>query len=62
MKYIGKIESTNYIYFIWLLSTEDNDVCRKIARFINLSFCLEQNLKCTIRQFIYLYVHIGTYM
>jgi Mg2+ and Co2+ transporter CorA len=26
--------------FIWLLSNEDNDVCKKIARFINLSFWL----------------------
>ena len=26
--------------FIWLLSNEDNDVCRKIARFITLSFWL----------------------
>ena len=28
---------------IWLLSNEDNDVCRKIARFTNLSFLLRTN-------------------
>ena len=38
-KNINNIEDIS-CKFIWLLSNEDNDVCKRIARFINLSLLL----------------------
>ena len=51
--------------FIWLLSNEDNDVCRKIARFIKKKLvCLEQNLKSTTSIYlsVYMLAHCTIYI